>query len=244
MLLKAITQEILRRPNTRHPRHWFVLDEFRAMERVTCIHDLLNRGRSKGASVLLGIQSVEGMLEIYGEHGANDLLSQCAHKTFLRAGGPKTGEWAEKYFGSVRRMEMETTEGGGQRPGSKSIRRHLQERPVFLSSFFMDLPFPGIGKPYVAVCDVPHLRKTIVVQRESDEILSWCKPPKKNISNVESRQHDKRQSLDPWTKEEELSFALKPASKSKSGRKGQRTKSDDEPQEARVNPRDRPDLKH
>ena len=58
LLLKALTQEILRGPNSSQPRHWFVLDEFRAMENVDCVHDLLNRGRSKGASVLLGIQSI------------------------------------------------------------------------------------------------------------------------------------------------------------------------------------------
>ena len=58
ILLKALTQEILREEETHEPRHWFVLDEFRAMEKIQCMHDLLNRGRSKGASVLLGIQSI------------------------------------------------------------------------------------------------------------------------------------------------------------------------------------------
>ena len=46
LLLQALTQEILRRPNTPGVRHWFVLDEFRAMQRV---HELLNLGCSKDA---------------------------------------------------------------------------------------------------------------------------------------------------------------------------------------------------
>ena len=37
LLLKSLTQEILRRPNTPGVRHWFVLDEFRAMQRVECV---------------------------------------------------------------------------------------------------------------------------------------------------------------------------------------------------------------
>ena len=49
IILQALTQEIPRRPNTFAPRYWFVLDEFRAMQRVDCVHDLLNLGRSKGA---------------------------------------------------------------------------------------------------------------------------------------------------------------------------------------------------
>ena len=60
LLLKSLTQEILRGAETLRPRHWFVLDEFRALQRADYIHDLLNQGRSKGASVVLGIQSVEG----------------------------------------------------------------------------------------------------------------------------------------------------------------------------------------
>ena len=92
ILLKALTKEILRRSDTLFPRCWFVLDEFRAMEKVDCIHELLNRGRSKGASVLVGIQSVEGIVQVYEENAANDILSQCANKMFLRAGGPKTAE--------------------------------------------------------------------------------------------------------------------------------------------------------
>lgn len=173
ILLKALTNEILRRPNTRLPRHWFILDEFRAMERVESIHDLLNRGRSKGAAVLLGLQSVEGLMEVYGENGANDILSQCAQKTFLRVGGPKTAEWAENFFGKVRRQETSVTETSG---GERSTAKHteLQERSMFLASFFMDLPFTGPGQPYVAVCDLPHLGETLIVRRAFDEVIAWC----------------------------------------------------------------------
>ena len=93
--------EMLRGEETHLPRHWFILDEFAAMGKITCIHDLLARGRSKGISVLLGIQSIEGILQIYGEHTGEDLLGQCAYKTFLRAGSPRTARWIEDYFGRV-----------------------------------------------------------------------------------------------------------------------------------------------
>jgi type IV secretory pathway TraG/TraD family ATPase VirD4 len=61
LLLKALSQEILRRPNCDYPRHWFVLDEIPAMEKVDYLPDLLRRGRSKGASVLLGMHSLESI---------------------------------------------------------------------------------------------------------------------------------------------------------------------------------------
>ena len=212
MLLRSLTQEILSRENTLQPRHWFVLDEFRAMERVDSIHDLLNRGRSKGASVLLGIQSVEGLIQIYGEHGANDILTQCAHKTFLRAGGPKTAEWAESFFGKIRRTEPVLTEQWSAGSHVKSIQYGIHERPLFLGSYFMDLPFPRVGEEFVAVNDVPWLKRICITRRPFDQLLAWNRKPG-NIEEkhppVKRRIDPSEQNLDSWTKDEELRYCGK-----------------------------------
>lgn len=45
LLLKALTQEILHRPNMPGERHGFVLDEFRARARVECVHEALDISR-------------------------------------------------------------------------------------------------------------------------------------------------------------------------------------------------------
>lgn len=206
MLLKALSNEILRRPNTRQPRHWFVLDEFRAMERVDCIHDLLNRGRSKGAAVLLGIQSVEGLLEVYGENGANDILSQCANKMFLRAGGPKTAEWIERFFNRVRQTESAVSISDGDNGRSTTTQYSIHERSLFMASFFLDIPFPGRGRPYVAVCDVPILGESLIVRRRSDEVFSWLRQPGDNVSGVDQRTDTSEQALVPWDPDEERRF--------------------------------------
>ena len=212
MLLRSLTQEILGRGNTLQPRHWFVLDEFRAMERVGSIHELLNRGRSKGVSVLLGIQSVEGLVETYGEDGANDILTQCAHKTFLRAGGPKTAEWAEKFFGQVRRTEPVWSEQWGKGGHSKSVQYTLQERALLLGSFFLDLPFPRAGEEFVAVNDVPWLKRILITRRPFDQLLAWNQKP----ANIEEKEppvmrriEAHEQNLLPWTEDEELYYCGK-----------------------------------
>ena len=206
ILLKALVHEVLRQPETLEPRFWFVLDEFRAMEKVDCIHDLLNRGRSKGASVLLGIQSIEGMMEVYGENAANDLLSQCGTKVFLRAGGPKTAEWIENYFNKVRQMERtySVTEAGNL-PRSTTIQHALQERSMFLASYFLNLPLPTRGGDYMAVCDVPCLGETLIVQRAFDTVLD-CQRPPAEMNDVPSRDAAAEQTLWPWDTEEEARF--------------------------------------
>jgi hypothetical protein len=205
ILLQALTQEILRRPNTFVPRHWFVLDEFRAMQKVECVHDLLNLGRSKGACVLLGIQSFEGLVHIYGDAVANDLLSQCANKMFLRAGGPKTAEWAERFFGKIRKVEPVLSESFSRQGNSRSIQYGLHERALFLGSFFLDLPLPGLGRTYAAVCDVPSLRRIIILRRPFDQVLAWCQPPAP-IPPVLLRTDTREQILQPWTPAEEQRF--------------------------------------
>lgn len=209
MLLKALTNEILRRPNTRQPRHWFILDEFRAMERVDCIHDLVNRGRSKGACVLLGIQSIEGLFEVYGEHATNDILSQCTSKIFLRAGGPKTAEWIADYFSKVRQVETVVTETSTSQGDSTSTQYALNDRPMFLPSYFLNLPLPEEHKPLVAVCDVPSSGFTIIVRRPFDEVLSWCRDVNRfeaDYPGLKPYRDIKSQVLQPWTEEEEIRF--------------------------------------
>ena len=132
------------------------------MEKVDCIHDLLRRGRSKGASVLLGMQGKEALDEVYGENAADDMLSQCAYKTFLRAGGPKTAEWAERFFGKVRQTEPVWSESWSRDGHSSSVQYNVIERSLFNASVFSNLPFPERGGPFHAISDVPHLGCSLI----------------------------------------------------------------------------------
>lgn len=236
VILKALTNAILRQPDTFAPRHWFILDEFRAMERVDCIHDLLNRGRSKGASVTLGIQTVEGITAIYDENGANDLLGTCAHKTFLRAGSFKTAEWAERHFSKVRQMEASYSQGNGH----SSINHALHERFLFLASTFLDLSFPGSGKNYESISDVPSIGETIFSTRPFDEVLSWCRSAGAVPAN-HSFDDKGAHLLNPWGPDEEARFCAPQKQK-------QKQKEKEEPQRLALAPRlpretPKPDIK-
>lgn len=209
LLLRALTQAILRGPETRQPRHWFVLDEFRDMEQVSCIQDLLNRGRSKGASVMLGFQSLEGLIEVHGTQGANEILGQCASKTFLRVGGPTTAEWAAKFFGQIRETEAVLSESWNREGYSHSYQYSVRDRPLFLESLFMDLPFPKPGLPFYSISDVPCLHTTLLTRRWFDQVLAWrCQPG--DVPPVLHRQDAHDQTLWPWSAEEEQYFCERP----------------------------------
>lgn len=215
MLLKTLSQHILRGPEVRTPRHWFVLDEFTAMEKVECIHELVNRGRSKGASVMIGLQGIDRPTQLYTEPGANDLLEQLSNKTFLRAGGPRTAEWIERYFGKYRDTEPVYSETWGRTTGpagqssdsrSASVQYQTVERSALLASFFMDLPFTGPGLPLATVSDIPSLGKTIITRRWFDDLDRWRPVPDETADSLQPREEDMDQTLEPWDECEEAMY--------------------------------------
>ncbi len=205
ILLKALSKVILRGPETRMPSHWFVLDEFRAMEKVDCVRELLNLGRSKGASVTLGTQSTDGLVEVYGEQGANTILEQCTHKTFLRAGGPKTAEWAERFINKVRRIEQTVTETRGSSSSSTAVQYSLQDRSILTAGYFLNLDLPRPGGDFVGVHDVPALDCFLITRRPFERVISWRKPPA-GIQPIERRTKVQDQHLQSWTEAEEARF--------------------------------------
>lgn len=173
------------------------------MEKVECIQSLLNMGRSKGASVTLGIQTVEGLSQIYGAEGASDIMAMCAYKTFLRAGSYMTAEWAERHFSKVRQMETSYSDGSGGRTTNHA----LHERSLFLASTFLNLGFPARGKDYESISDVPCIGETIVSRRPFDDILKWALKPG-DIKALDSIKEPDAHLLQPWSDEEDAFFCV------------------------------------
>ena len=205
MLLKALTKVIMRGDETRLPRHWFVLDEFRAMEKVDCMRDLLNLGRSKGAAVTLGFQSVDGLLELYGENGTNSLLEQCTYKTFLRAGGAKTAKWAEDFINKVRYMEQSVTNTSAPSGYSTSVQYRVTDRSILSSGYFLSLDMPRPGGSFVGVHDVPSMDGFLTTRRSFEQVMSWRTRP----ANVPATQYNpnlRAQEVQPWDEAEEARF--------------------------------------
>ncbi|HRY49981.1 MAG TPA: type IV secretion system DNA-binding domain-containing protein [Candidatus Paceibacterota bacterium] len=207
ILLKALVNEILRQPDTLLPRHWFVFDEFADMQRQECVPDLIRLGRSKGASVLLGVQNVPSLTQIYGEKLTNAMLGECANKTFLRVNEQTTAQWISDHFGKVRHIEQTVSESWG--PGGKthSVQHSVFERSMFLPSFFSNLPMPATGGNLVCVSDIPSLKSVIIARRRFDELLSSLAPiPENEVPGLMPRKDIAEQTLVPWTEEERRRF--------------------------------------
>ena len=93
-------------------RTWLVLDETRELGKVPGLSDFINKGRSRGLCVVLGIQDYAGMKHAFGEDVAHELTATCAHKLFLRLGA-ESAEWASRSIGKceVRETNFSRTDG-------------------------------------------------------------------------------------------------------------------------------------
>ena len=122
---------------------WFILDEIKEAGRLDGLSSLLTKGRSKGASIVLAFQDIEGLRHVYGEKIANELTSQCNNAAFLRITSPATSQWAADSFGS----KLRTAQSRGMSLGSDgqpnmSNDTHEEERPLLYTADLMELPLP------------------------------------------------------------------------------------------------------
>ena len=174
VMLKLAVDQLLAGPETALPSTWFVLDEFRWLGKAPTAQQLLNQGRSKGASVVLGVQDISGLISVYGEHEANEIMNQCAHKVFMRVGAA-TANWAEDHFGDYQMTlnlgsGSESTDHEGKLTCSESWGEHIHVAPHYRAStitalplagpstgclsFISDSPWDGHGRTDVAWADV------------------------------------------------------------------------------------------
>lgn len=114
VIFKRVVELLLARPETSLGRTWFFLDEVKEAGNLDALGRLMTKGRSVGASVVLGFQDVDGLHEAFGEKPAKSILGQCATKVFLRLDSPETAKWAESVFGEFEAVEVKQSASSGE----------------------------------------------------------------------------------------------------------------------------------
>ncbi|MHB1531324.1 type IV secretion system DNA-binding domain-containing protein [Acidithiobacillus sp.] len=80
-------------------RIWFFLDEVPQAGKILSITELLEAARSKGVRVVLGMQSVAQVREIYGEHTARIWVGMTGIKVVAALTEPDDQKWAAGLLG-------------------------------------------------------------------------------------------------------------------------------------------------
>jgi type IV secretory pathway TraG/TraD family ATPase VirD4 len=86
---------------------WILADELPAMGYQEEIKHVAERGRKRAISLVMGIQSISQLQEIYGDRAATSLLSAPSTKIVLRVDEPVMAEWVSDLLG---KREIERTE--------------------------------------------------------------------------------------------------------------------------------------
>ena len=210
LLLRMISDELQGWADVSQPHTWIVLDEFRWMKEVDCMAELLGVGRSKGASILLGIQDVSGMRAAYGPDRTDEILGLCENKTFLRVGNAATAEWASKYFGDRDAMETKISHTYGT-SNSVTHAKDIVTRPLFLNGEFLNLEAPENrpGSRIQGIHHVPDVGDPYSTDEDAQIIYAMNRKPSKEheakFPNQKPRPNSD-QSLQPWTPEEEAAI--------------------------------------
>lgn len=112
-IFKRAVELLLAKPETVTGRTWFFLDEVREAGNLDGLGRLMTKGRSVGASVVLGFQDIDGLRDAFGEKGANEIVGLCGTKCILRCDSPETAKWAESVFGEYEAVEVKRSVSAG-----------------------------------------------------------------------------------------------------------------------------------
>lgn len=90
-------------------RLYFVFDELPSLSQLPSLQNAMAQGRKHGAAVVLGLQSIEQLRDIYGPKQAEAITGNCATWTALRANDAETSRWISDAIGMTEKAE--TSEG-------------------------------------------------------------------------------------------------------------------------------------
>ncbi|WP_321404777.1 type IV secretion system DNA-binding domain-containing protein [Maridesulfovibrio sp.] len=94
-------------PDSRERRIWLFMDEVPQLGQVIKLSEFLEIGRSKGCRVVLGIQSISQVKEIYSDNIADSWLSMVGTTVLCRTQGKDSPKWLSELIGN-RKIEKLT----------------------------------------------------------------------------------------------------------------------------------------
>ncbi len=205
-------------PDSSTRRLWFFLDEFPELGKVEAIFSLTAIGRSKGVRVVLGMQDISQLKDIYGEHKTNSAISMVGTHVITRVSPGDTADFiSEKLLGkrNFERLDVSLTSGGGRSPGiltsggTKTTGWKPDEKPTVPASYLLKLgPVKGKGvKVLVSGLDEDILEILIPFSdprtlRPASMIADWTRFPHQPIvPAVATPVQEPPQPIPSWAEE-------------------------------------------
>lgn len=114
LLIEQLTDNIIREadklPNRRLPRRVeFMLEELGQLPKINKIANYLSEGLSRNFRYSMVLQSRSQLLNTYGDHITNVIISNCHNKIFFQNNEREEQDWISKQFNQTTKMEKSTT---------------------------------------------------------------------------------------------------------------------------------------
>ena len=107
-------------------RIWFLLDELPQLGKLENFAQYLEVGRSKGMCIIMGLQDLAQLREIYKRETAAVWESICGTFVICRSGGVDTVEWLKKFFGERQIVRWSRSRG----KGGESLSEHVEKEEL------------------------------------------------------------------------------------------------------------------
>ncbi len=208
VIFQRLSELLLAEADSDVRRTWMFLDEVREAGKLSGLSSLLTKGRSRGVSVVLGFQDIEGLREVYGERVANELVGQCSNKALLRIESPETARWAASVLGEVERYEYHTSHTRTSQGKSSTVAEQLVKRETVLPAELMNLPPTTRANGLTGYFVSPYVgayRATI----PGEELARQLSPREKSVPDFLPIPTS-HEYLQPWTAEDCRRLLLDP----------------------------------
>ncbi len=151
LLFRTVVQEVDMLPNSSRRKIVLWLDEARLagpLLRRDLIPYFAVKSRSKGGSLVLSFQDIEGFRDACGgDKVANETVGQCSYKAFGRMESEESGRWASGLCGQYETVHWLQSEHGKVFPASRSLaEQHIQRTEILPAEFYnIELPSRNRG---------------------------------------------------------------------------------------------------
>lgn len=139
--LEIATNSLLSLPADPERRIWSVIDELPSLQKLPSLSSALAESRQFGGCIMLSIQTIAQLRDIYGRDGAEALSGLCSTRLSFRTPDPSTADWVSNSLG---KSEVDETKEGysyGANEIRDGVSLHSQTmlRPVVLASEILAL---------------------------------------------------------------------------------------------------------
>jgi type IV secretory pathway TraG/TraD family ATPase VirD4 len=137
-LIAIMTANLLSQTNSSQRELWLFLDELANLPRNDSLMEWMSLGRSKGARIVAGTQSISQLKQLYTDHGADTLLNMFTVFASMRVGGAgETASYTAKAFGE---REVERPSNAPEGQGKASVNWQHETLALVTPSDIVQLP--------------------------------------------------------------------------------------------------------